>query len=170
MHGSGGRKRVREGRRKPAGRPVIHGRYSDPDRKRYDNLDELIQRFREDPNLMFATDELALLKAALHRQVEEIKAGTFSVMKSDNLPADPMSWLIENAGAVIDRIVRVNCMLNRHRFQAIMAVLEPATKVFQKIFVEYIPAEQQDDANQKVVDGIRQIVWPRDMCSPPTSW
>src|SRR5262245_38774316 len=110
-HGAGCPIRVKRGERKPPGRPIVTGEYSDPGRARYGRLAELVDELKADPaGLRTAELELTLIKAALRWQYEKLLAGEWDVMKTPELMEHPASWLVNSGAKIVEKVAKVNAM------------------------------------------------------------
>ena len=160
-HGAGSRIRVLRGERKPAGRPPIHGGYADPERMRYNRLQELIDKAKASPaDLRSAEAELALLKGVLAWQYEKLLNGTWDVQKTPDLQEHPASWLIESGAKVIDKVARVNGMINRDRIQGMVALVDPVINVVLTIIEQHVPDDAKALARESVRERLSQILVP----------
>lgn len=160
-HGAGYPVRVQRGQRKPPGRPVVTGDFSDPDRTRYGRLAELLEEAKADPaGLRTAESELALVKAVLRWQYEKLLAGKWDVMKSPELMEHPGSWLIDSAATVIDRVARVNGMINRDRLQAMLSLVDPVIAVVLGTIDNFVSSDRKAEAQDFVRTKLGQVLVP----------
>ena len=161
MHGCGTRKRVLDGTRKPAGRPVVTGEHADPKRTRYDSLGRLEEEWRNSPELRLPDKRLALMQAALDLKIQQIKDGSFNVLKAQGLPEDKLTWLLQHVGLVIDKINKVNALTFREPIKAAVTLMEPALRMFGDILEKYVTDPSQCvAARQDVQERLSRIMVP----------
>jgi len=159
--GQGSSKRVREGKKKPAGRQVGSGLHADPDKPKETRLTELIEQFRNDPKIHDATESLIMVKAALHWQLEKIEGGTFSAWKSLGLPEDPATWLIQQGKLVIEATAKACSLTYKDKVRAACTILEPALKVVQDVIYERIVDEGlRGSICDAIQAGLAQLLVP----------
>ena len=160
MHGAGCPSRVRAGKRKPPGRPLVTGQFSDPERTRYGRLGELLEQFRDDSALLSQIDQIALAKAVLQWQFERMLAGDWDVMKSENLPEHPATWIIEQCGKVQAMTYRAAVATFKDEIRAAVELLRPACKVIENAVNQFVPTEQQQACLEFIRAGMSKIVVP----------
>lgn len=161
MHGAGSRIRVERGQRKPSGHPVVTGEHADPERTRYGRLAELLEEAKADPaGLRTADTELALVKAVLRWQYEKLLAGEWDVMKTPEMPEHPGSWLIDAGAKIIDKVARVNGMINRDRIQGMLVLIEPVISVVFSTIQEFLPEDRKPQAREFVRQKLAQVLVP----------
>jgi hypothetical protein len=160
-HGAGYPSRVENGSRKPPGRPPITGEYSDPERKRYGRLQELIDQAKNSPaELRSAEAELALMKGVLAWQYEKLLAGEWDMLKTPELEEHPASWLIESGARVVDKVARVNGMINRDRIQGMVALIDPVINVVLTVIEQHVPDDAKVVARETVRKKLSAILVP----------
>ena len=160
-HGAGCPVRVERGQRKPPGRPVTTGEYADPDRSRFGRLAELLEEAKANPaDLRTAEGELALVKAVLRWQYEKLLTGQWDVMKTPEMMEHPASWLIGAGAQVIDKVARVNAMINRDRVQALLVLVDPVINVVVRIITDFVPEERQSEVKEVVRQRLSQVLVP----------
>ena len=160
MHGGGSPKRERAGKRKPPGRPVLHGRRSDPDRTRYDSLGRRFEEWLKDHQLRIPDRALAMQRAALDDKFDAILRGEFDVMRTAELPEDPHTWLIDAAGAVVEKVMRVQTFTYKEPMRAAMAIFEPALRVVQDAIERFVPVDQREACSKFIGEGLAKVVVP----------
>ena len=76
------------------------------------------------------------------------------------MPEDPYSWLIEAAGAVVEKVMRTQAYTHREPMRAALAILKPALRVMQDVIEQYVPAEQRQACKEFFSDGVSKVVVP----------
>jgi hypothetical protein len=160
-HGAGTRKRVENGTRKPPGRPPVTGEFSDPERTRYGRLSELLDAAKADTaGLRTAELELALCKACVQWQFEKLMSGEWDVMKTPELMEHPASWLLESASRVIDKVAKLNAMINRDRVHAMVNLIDPVITIVLQVIEQHVPTEARVVARESVRKKLSAILVP----------
>jgi hypothetical protein len=161
VHGAGHPVRVERGERKPCGAPPTTGARSDPNRTRYGRLQELIDQAKSSPaELRSAEAELALMKGVLAFQYEKLLAGEWDMLKTPDLEEHPSSWLIEAGAKVVDRVAKVNSMINRDRLQALVAIVNPVINVVMTVIEQHVPDGAKVEARETVRKKLSAILIP----------
>jgi hypothetical protein len=151
MHGSGTRKRVVEGKRKPPGRPVTTGTGADPDRTRYGELDEMVESWRSDPELRLPEKRLALMQSLLDIATKRFKAGEIDEEK-----------LLGQTALVVSVLNKTNWTEFRNSLKAAVAlvglVLRGVGDVIDSAVADPILREQLKQGIQQRLSQIRTPV------------
>jgi hypothetical protein len=104
--------------------------------------------------------ELALVKAVLRWQYEKLLAGQWDVMKTPDLMEHPGTWLIDAGAKVIDKVSRVNAMIDRDRVQGMLVLVEPVINVVLGTIEDFVSDERKTEAREFVRKKLGQVLIP----------
>lgn len=166
MHGAGSRKRIREGRRKPTGRPPITGARCDPKRTLHEGLNAAFERHLADPNLRDLDVQLAYSRAVFARMWERYeKDGTWDVVKTINehgkIMEHPASWFIEYGEKIQSILQKALTTTFKDQVRAACTLLAGPLKAFHDAIDKYVPESERENCREFIADAIAGALVPR---------
>ena len=136
-HGGGTKKRVREGTRKPPGRPPTTGQWVDPNKTQYAQLDDLRVEAEKDKTLLKLALRVARMEAIARASREVLKKRTGPVT------AKTAAWLLdqeERIALIVDRTLKSNF---RDKYEALLMVMQPFVEKLDELIDEYVAEDRR---------------------------
>lgn len=155
-HGAGSDKRVREGKRKPAGRPITTGTDADPNlaKNRSGVLGEYIEKYKDDATIMNPRRQVAIATAALDAVVSQYlkNPDAWDVLKTINqfgkIKEHPESWIIKQSERVQNILAKALAAAFADKITAAITVLQPAVKHIHEMIDKFVPEPLREECRK----------------------
>lgn len=167
-HGVGSKKRVADGRRKPAGGQIRTGAHVDPDTiaergPGFERVRELYNQHLADPELLSMRKQVALAKAFLDWLMEEFESGKWNVVKTmtatgELLLEHPGTTMIKQASVVQGLTQQALVATFRDEIRAACELLKPVLVRVQDAIDRFVPEPERVACRRFIQESFRGVM------------